>query len=84
MISFFPGVHFIDFSAHVFVFHSVFQVKMPGRQSIRHRNPLKHSMILRTASKAVFMVEAKVSYHLPVNATDLPRDLQSYYFCNKK
>ena len=30
------------------------------------------------------MVEAKVSYHLPVNATDLPRDLQSYYFCNKK
>jgi len=25
------------------------------------------------------MVEAKVSYHLPVNATDLPRDLKRAY-----
>ena len=30
------------------------------------------------------MVDAKVSYHLPVNATDLPRALQNYYSCRKK
>jgi len=33
--------------------------------------------------KAVSMVVARVSYHLPVNATDLHRGLQSYYSCQK-